>query len=299
MPQAYIYTTDNCSCLILLLQKEASSVRVRSKNESRVRERNKSEVEHDNRTESSYSCMIEKSLTKNKPNKQQNCLFTISIFPVGLQRYTTWDREKEKQKHTHHSSPCVKVSISLYIVLMAVGIRCFLWWFFPVSHSLCPPSLLTLLFFTVTVFYHPPHFFGREIWFTAVSCLAISIFFYFDGSFSASFSFCMVSVERLISIVAQSFCKMFRLYFIVLCCLQFCQSCRLIVPAELLNGCIFDPMIVSVSHAGFSINRDNCNSAIAKHVFAEQPLVYYGRAKSVKNIYFLVQSKCFLFLSIL
>lgn len=107
--------------------------------------------------------------------------------------------------------------------------------------------------------------------------------FYFGG-FSVSFPFFMVSVEHLISIVTQSFCKMFRLYFIVCFLLTICQSCRLIVPSELLNGCIFDPMIVSVSHAGFSINRDNCNTAIAKHVFAEQPLVYYGRAKSV--IYF-------------
>lgn len=74
---------------------------------------------------------------------------------------------------------------------------------------------------------------------------------------------------------------MFRFYLVVCFLLTVCQCCRLIVPAELLNGCIFDPMIVSVSHAGFSINRDNCNTAIAKHVFAEQPLVYYGRAKSV------------------
>lgn len=63
--------------------------------------------------------------------------------------------------------------------------------------------------------------------------------------------------------------------------LTVCLSCRLIVPSELLNGCIFDPMIVSVSHAGFSVNRDNCNSVVAKHVFHEQPLVYYGRARSV------------------
>lgn len=115
------------------------------------------------------------------------------------------------------------------------------------------------------------------------------------GSFSVSFPFCMLSVERLIPIVTQSFCKMFRLYFIVVCfLLTICQSCRLIVPAELLNGCIFDPMIVSVSHAGFSINRDNCNTAIAKHVFAEQPLVYYGRAKSVNfHLFSSDRSKCF------
>lgn len=78
------------------------------------------------------------------------------------------------------------------------------------------------------------------------------------------------------------FSKMFGIYLVAsFFVLTICHSCRLIVPAELLNGCIFDPMIVSVSHAGFSINRDNCNSAIAKHVFREQPLVYYGRARSV------------------
>lgn len=121
---------------------------------------------------------------------------------------------------------------------------------------------------------------------------------FYSASFSASFPFCMISVEHLISIVTQSFCKMFRLVFIVVCfLLTVCQSCRLIVPAELLNGCIFDPMIVSVSHAGFSINRDNCNSAIAKHVFAEQPLVYYGRAKSVILFIYLVKSinRCCIF----
>lgn len=59
-------------------------------------------------------------------------------------------------------------------------------------------------------------------------------------------------------------------------------GCRLLVPSEFLNGCIFDPMIVSVSHAGFSITRENCNAVVGKDVFAEQPLVYYGRARSVK-----------------
>lgn len=59
------------------------------------------------------------------------------------------------------------------------------------------------------------------------------------------------------------------------------NACRLLVPPELLNGCIFDPMIVSVSHSGFSVTRENCNAVVSKNVFAEQPLVYYGRAKSV------------------
>lgn len=58
-------------------------------------------------------------------------------------------------------------------------------------------------------------------------------------------------------------------------------GCRLLVPPEFLNGCIFDPMIVSVSHAGFSVTRENCNAVVAKDTFAEQPLVYYGRARSV------------------
>lgn len=75
--------------------------------------------------------------------------------------------------------------------------------------------------------------------------------------------------------------KMFSIYLVLCYLVSICLSCRLLVPSELLNGCVFDPMIVSVSHAGFSINRDNCNSAIAKHIFAEQPLVYYGRARSV------------------
>lgn len=75
--------------------------------------------------------------------------------------------------------------------------------------------------------------------------------------------------------------RMFNVSLILCYLLTISLSCRLLVPSELLNGCVFDPMIISVSHAGFSINRDNCNSAIAKHVFAEQPLVYYGRARSV------------------
>lgn len=79
--------------------------------------------------------------------------------------------------------------------------------------------------------------------------------------------------------------KMLSLSFLLILSsiLTVCLSCRLIVPSELLNGCIFDPMIVSVSHAGFSVNRDNCNAAVAKHIFHEQPLVYYGRARSVRT----------------
>lgn len=80
--------------------------------------------------------------------------------------------------------------------------------------------------------------------------------------------------------------KMFRIHLVLCFLLSASLSCRLLVPPELLNGCIFDPMIVSVSHAGFSINRENCNSAIAKNVFADQPLVYYGRARSVGVLVF-------------
>lgn len=169
----------------------------------------------------------------------------------------TGTEQKQKQPS------CVRVSKSLYAVLM-VEIRCFCGFF---------PHLFSALSFS---------FFFTLFWkFDLQPCRAWQFPFYSVGRYSASFPFYMISVERLISIVAQSFYKMFRLYFIVCFLLTVCQSCRLIVPAELLNGCIFDPMIVSVSHAGFSINRDNCNTAIAKHVFAEQPLVYYGRAKSV------------------
>lgn len=176
---------------------------------------------------------------------------------------------------------------ALGFVLMAAGIRCFCGVFF-CCHSTPSTSVSVWVSLSLSLFYLPRFLrfyfyplFGSLIY-NLVPCLAISISWF--GCFSVSFPFCTLSVERLISIVPQSFCKMFRLCFIVVCfLLSICQSCRLIVPAELLNGCIFDPMIVSVSHAGFSINRDNCNTAIAKHVFAEQPLVYYGRAKSVKN----------------
>lgn len=95
--------------------------------------------------------------------------------------------------------------------------------------------------------------------------------FLFIGGVSTNFDF---NCDRMIS-------RMFRICIVLWCLISVCLSCRLLVPAEMLNGCVFDPMIVSVSHAGFSINRDNCNSAIAKHIFAEQPLVYYGRARSV------------------
>lgn len=111
-------------------------------------------------------------------------------------------------------------------------------------------------------------------------CHSVSWFSTLHGA-STKFSFDCDTKER--------FLMMFRVCVVVCLLLSACQSCRLIVPAELLNGCVFDPMIVSVSHAGFSINKENCNTAIAKHIFAEQPLVYYGRAKSVGFPF----SKCF------
>lgn len=95
----------------------------------------------------------------------------------------------------------------------------------------------------------------------------------------------VVSVRFRISIAIQLLLKMLKILVVLCSLVSVCFSCRLLVPAELLNGCIFDPMIVSVSHAGFSINRENCNSAIAKHIFAEQPLVYYGRARSVGSVW--------------
>lgn len=58
-------------------------------------------------------------------------------------------------------------------------------------------------------------------------------------------------------------------------------SCRLLVPAELINGCIFDPLIISVPSTAFTINRESCNENVAKESFIEQPIVYYGKARSV------------------
>lgn len=60
-------------------------------------------------------------------------------------------------------------------------------------------------------------------------------------------------------------------------------SCRLLVPAELINGCIFDPLIISVPSTQFTINRENCNSVAQKDIFAEQPIAYFGRAKQVSE----------------
>lgn len=215
-------------------------------------------------------CMLEKSLPET--------VFTISIFPVGLAN--GWDRTKAK---TYAIPLCQCVDFAV-LCFDGCGNSLFLWFCPTHTHthtlSLCIFSVL-LTFFAFLL----PSFWKFDLQSAAVPGNFHSRF----GSFSVSFPFFMLSVERLISIVTQSFCKMFRLCFIVVCFFltKNCQSCRLIVPAELLNGCIFDPMIVSVSHAGFSINRDNCNTAIAKHVFAEQPLVYYGRAKSVIYFYLL------------
>lgn len=63
-------------------------------------------------------------------------------------------------------------------------------------------------------------------------------------------------------------------------------ACRLLVPAEMLNGCIFDPMIVERnaefdSAPSYSVTRQNCNSMVKKDLFGAQPLLYYGRARSV------------------
>lgn len=60
-------------------------------------------------------------------------------------------------------------------------------------------------------------------------------------------------------------------------------SCRLLVPAELINGCIFDPMIISVPSTQFSVSRETCNTVVQKEIFVEQPIVYFGRAKLVSN----------------
>lgn len=67
--------------------------------------------------------------------------------------------------------------------------------------------------------------------------------------------------------------------------LPFVHGCRLLVPAELINGCIFDPMILSNPTTQFSINRETCNAMVNKDNFNEQPIVYFGRAKQVNKQY--------------
>lgn len=59
------------------------------------------------------------------------------------------------------------------------------------------------------------------------------------------------------------------------------NSCQLLVPAELLNGCIFDALAITVPSTGFSITRETCNEAVAKSVFQEQPYVYFANANEV------------------
>lgn len=63
-------------------------------------------------------------------------------------------------------------------------------------------------------------------------------------------------------------------------------ACRLLVPPEMLNGCIFDPMIVERNSEfdglpGYSVSRQNCNTVVKKDLFGAQPVLYYGRARSV------------------
>lgn len=67
----------------------------------------------------------------------------------------------------------------------------------------------------------------------------------------------------------------------------FSAGCRLLVPADLINGCIFDPMIISVPSTQYSVNRETCNSVVQKDVFTEQPIAYYPRAKLVRLIVFI------------
>lgn len=58
-------------------------------------------------------------------------------------------------------------------------------------------------------------------------------------------------------------------------------SCQLLVPSELLNGCIFDALAITVPSTGFSITRETCNLAVDKSVFQEQPYVYFNNADEV------------------
>lgn len=204
----------------------------------------------------------QKSLTKNRL-KQQNWL-TISISPVGFQY--DWGRTIEEKKQSPLS--CQSVD---FVILFGWLKCCFLCGFCSLNCCFLLSILSTLSYLSWEFDLQPVPVLGN---FHFIRWL-FSYFSILHGiSWTLDFD-CNTIV----------FCKMFRLYFLLIVCFfTVCQSCRLIVPAELLNGCIFDPMIVSVSHAGFSINRDNCNTAIAKHVFAEQPLIYYGRAKSVINV---------------
>lgn len=63
--------------------------------------------------------------------------------------------------------------------------------------------------------------------------------------------------------------------------LQPVSSCQTLVPAELLNGCIFDALTITVPTTSFTIARDSCNDVVDKEEFQEQPYVYFGNANEV------------------
>lgn len=106
--------------------------------------------------------------------------------------------------------------------------------------------------------------------------------FFFSVTFSAPQKTVTIMFSRFASIVLTIclLCDAFGLG----------TACRLLVPAELLNGCIFDPMIVERnsefdSLPGHSVTRQNCNTMVKKDLFGAQPLLYYGRARSVCGQY--------------
>lgn len=61
------------------------------------------------------------------------------------------------------------------------------------------------------------------------------------------------------------------------------HSCQLLVPAELLNGCIFDSLAITAPSTGISIARETCNELVDKSVFQEQPYVYFSNANEVSE----------------
>lgn len=61
------------------------------------------------------------------------------------------------------------------------------------------------------------------------------------------------------------------------------QSCQRLLPVELLNGCTFDALAITLPSNGFSITRESCNELVDKSVFQEQPYVTFSNANEVEQ----------------
>lgn len=60
-------------------------------------------------------------------------------------------------------------------------------------------------------------------------------------------------------------------------------ACQILVPAELLNGCTFESLTLTVPSSSFIVDRESCNDVVDKETFFEQPYVYFSGAIDVRT----------------